>query len=38
MAELDVQATQAFARRLLEVFTGSALTKLVGLGYRTQGW
>jgi hypothetical protein len=35
MAELDVQATQAFARRLLEVFTGSALTKLVSLGYRT---
>jgi SAM-dependent methyltransferase len=35
MVELDVQAVQAFARRLLEVFTGSALTKLVSLGYRT---
>ena len=35
MAELDIQAVQAFARRLLDVFTGSALTKLIGLGYRT---
>jgi 2-polyprenyl-3-methyl-5-hydroxy-6-metoxy-1,4-benzoquinol methylase len=35
MAELDVQAVQAFARKLLDVFTGSALTKLISLGNRT---
>jgi SAM-dependent methyltransferase len=35
MAELDVQAVQAFARKLLDVLTGSGLTKLIGLGYRT---
>ena len=35
MAELDGQAVEVFARRLLEVFTGSGLTKLVSLGYRT---
>jgi 2-polyprenyl-3-methyl-5-hydroxy-6-metoxy-1,4-benzoquinol methylase len=35
MAELDGQAVEVFARRLLDVFTGSGLTKLIGLGYRT---
>jgi SAM-dependent methyltransferase len=35
MAELDAQAVQAFARRLVDVYTGSALTKLTSLGYRT---
>lgn len=35
MTELDTRAVQAFARQLLDVFTGSALTKLICLGYRT---
>src|SRR5688500_20213031 len=35
MAELDVQAVQAFARKLRDVLTGSGLTKLISLGYRT---
>lgn len=35
MAELDAQAVQTFARKLLDVLTGSALTKLISLGYRT---
>jgi SAM-dependent methyltransferase len=35
MAELDVHAVQAFARKLLDVFTGSGMTMLIGLGYRT---
>src|SRR3954447_3277572 len=35
MTELDGKAVEVFARRLLDVFTGSGLTKLVSLGYRT---
>ena len=36
MAELDVHAVQTFARKLLDVLTGSALTKLIILGYWTR--
>jgi SAM-dependent methyltransferase len=32
---VDADRIQNFARRLLEVFTGSALTPLISLGYRT---
>jgi len=35
MAELDGQGVQAFGRKLLDVLTGSGLTKLISLGYRT---
>jgi 2-polyprenyl-3-methyl-5-hydroxy-6-metoxy-1,4-benzoquinol methylase len=36
VAELDVQAVETFARKLLDVLTGNALIKLVVLGYRTR--
>jgi SAM-dependent methyltransferase len=35
MAEPTAEATQAFAQQLLAIFTGSALSKLIRLGYET---
>ena len=35
MTELDLDMVQQVARKLLNTLTGSGLTKLIGLGYRT---